>query len=250
MRQIFFYTLILLAAPAWLSAQDPVAAAMRNTVWPDAGAAGDGFGWSIFSRQYYSIANWNATGILAGYTSGSGRSDVLICRDGIPGYSWYHFYLSHSRQFKKISGMLQLRFSMIRLKEQPPVLRLGGNINMCWTMSQMLNLQVSIYDFPGWLLPSNATRGDPAMEFLLFHEPGRLIGLMAGFQISQLQFGPVTSGIRINLNDKVDLLGQLKVLPFGVTLGMSWKLSEYKAKIWLEQRNGLGVTPTMLVGSK
>ena len=248
MRQIYFYTLILLAAPAWLPAQDPVAAAMRNAVWPDAGAAGKGFSWSLFSRQYYSISNWNATGLSAGYTSGFGYSSVVVIRDGIPGYSWYHLLLSHNRQFDKISCMLQLRFSMIRLKEQSPVFRLGGNINLTWLMSPMLKLHFTIYDFPGWLFPSNATRGDPAMEFFLFHEPGRLIGLMAGFQISQLQFGPVTSGIRININDQVGLTGLFNVLPFGVSFGISWQLNGFRFNGWLEQRNGLGVTPMMQVG--
>ncbi len=248
MRPIYFFILMFFAAPAVLPAQDPVAAVMRNTVWPDAGVAKKSFDWSLFTLQYYCVSNWNATGISAGYTSGSGHSSFVFLRDGIPGYSWYHLYLSHFRQFRKVSCMLQLRASMIGLKERPPTLRLGGNIDLSWKVSEMLSLQVDIFDFPGWIFPSNVTRGDPEMAFFLFHEPGRLIGLIEGFRISQLQFGPITSGIRINLNDKISLIGLFDVLPFGVSLGINWTLNRYNLHVRLEQHNGLGITPEVQIG--
>ncbi|TSA36764.1 MAG: hypothetical protein D4R64_06925 [Porphyromonadaceae bacterium] len=250
MRPICFITLVLFLAPVRLVAQDPMATAMRTTDWPAALKAGDGIGWSVFSKQYYFVSNWNATGLSVDYTSAMGQSAALICRDGIPGFSWYHLYLSHYGQFKKISGMLQLRFSLIDLKDRPTVFRLGGNIRTTWSMSQTLMLQVSLYDFTGWILPVTAiARGDPAMQFLLFHEPGRLIGLASGFQVSRAQFGPVTAGIRVNINDQIGLIGLFDVLPFGITLGVGWKLKGYRINGWIEHRNGIGLTPMVEISS-
>ncbi|MCX6225701.1 MAG: hypothetical protein NTV01_13285 [Bacteroidia bacterium] len=251
MRLICFSILIGFLVPVCLIAQDPVATAIGTTVWPAAATADQGIGWSVFSKQYYCVSNWNATGLSVDYTTSTGQSAALVCRDGIPGFSWYHLYLSHYRQFKKISGMLQLRFSLIDLKDRPPVFRLGGNILATWSMNQTIMLQVSIYDFPGWIIPATAiARGDPAMQFLLFHEPGRLIGLATGFRVSRCQFGPVTAGIRVNVYDQIGLIGLFDVLPFGISFGISYQLRGYVFKGWLEQRNGMGVTPIMEVGSR
>ncbi len=144
--------------------------------------------------------------------------------------------------------MLQLRFSLVDLKDRPSVFRLGGNIRTTWSMSQTLMLQLSIYDFTSWVLPVAAiARGDPAMQFLLFHEPGRLIGLVTGFRISRSQFGPVTAGIRVNINDQIGLTGLFDVLPFGISLGINYRLKGYIIRGWMEHRNGMGLTPMMEV---
>ncbi len=45
MRPICFLSLILCAVQVPLIAQDPVAAAMRTTEWPDAAEVGEGIGW-------------------------------------------------------------------------------------------------------------------------------------------------------------------------------------------------------------
>lgn len=245
MRLICLYTLIVFSLPCSLCAQDPVAAAMRRTVWPDSEMSSQGLQWSCFSRQYYAISNWNSTGISAGYSSGSGHSAVVASRDGIPGFAWYHLYLSHYHRFGNAGAMLQLRFSMIQLKERPPAFRLGGNLLISWTVSDMFRFQVLVYDFPGWIVPFPAVAGDPAMNFLVFHEPGRQIGLSAGFRINQMQFGPVMSGIRFNLNDKISLTALLTILPVGVSIGLNWNLGGYKIRGWLEQSSGLGLTPTV-----
>jgi hypothetical protein len=250
MRPIVFFTLMVLVAREPLLSQDPVATAFRITEWTGAVKVDKNIGWSVFSRQYYCLSNWNASGLSVSYTSNAGQSSALVCRDGIPGYSWYHLYLSHYRHFKNISGMLQLRFSVIDLKDNRMVFRLGGNIRTGWSISQILLLQVSIYDFTGWILPSTAiARGDPAMEFLLFHEPGRLIGLAAGFQVSRSQFGPVRAAIRVNINDEIGVVGLFDVLPFGISLGINWKLKGYKVMGWLEHRTGVGSTPMMIISN-
>lgn len=249
MRPNCLLSLLIFAIPVKVAAQDPVATAMRTVAWPDPVQAEEGIGWSVFSKQYYCVSNWNATGLTFAYTSGAGQSAAMICRDGIPGFSWYHVYLSHLRQFRKLTGMLQLRFSLIDRKDRPPVFRLGGNILASWTMSQALVLQVSVYDLTGWFLPEKAiARGDPAMQFLLFHEPGRLIGLTAGIRMSRSRFGPVAAGIRVNVNDQIGLTGFFDVLPFGVSIGINWMLKGYMLKSWIGQRNGMGVTPMVEVG--
>ncbi len=245
MRLICLFTLIVFFVPYPLPAQDPVGAAMRVTTWPDSGMKESGLEWSCFSRQYYTISDWNATGISAGYSSDAGHSAIVVIRDGIPGFAWYHLYLSHYRRFNNFGAMLQLRFSTINLRSRPPAIRVGGNLHMSWTMSESLGLQVLIYDFPGWILPMRMVTGDPALDLLIVHEPGRQIGLAGGFRISQLQFGPVTSGIRFQLNEKISLTALLNILPVGVSIGMNWNLGGYKIKGWFEQRSGLGITPTV-----
>lgn len=255
MRPIYFFPLIRFLVPVALVAQDPVNMAMRTVFWPAAAtatatsivSADHHIGWSVFSKQYYCVSNWNATGFAVDYSDGAGQSAVLIYRNGIPGFSWYHLCLSHDHQFKKVSGILQLRFSAIDLKDGPLAFRLGGNILTSWTLSQILLLQVNLFDFPGWVLPGTpVARGDPEMRMMLFYEPGRLIGMAAGFSLSQSHFGPLTGGIRVNLNDQATLTGLFEVLPFGVSLGVSFRINGFLFNGWLGHTNGLGVTPMVI----
>lgn len=230
----------------------------RTTTWPPALAATatasatasshEGISWSVFSKQYYCVSNWNATGLSADYKYGNGQTALLICRDGIPGFSWYHLYLSHFSQFKKVSAMLQLRFSMIGLQDRRPEYRIGGNIRTTWSMSGTLRMQVSLYDFYGWILPGRAVaRGDPAMQFLLFHEPGRLVGLVAGFMLNRSQSGPVTMGVRLNMNDRIALTGLFNVLPFGLSFGITCLIDRYGIDLLLDHTNRLGATPQVVL---
>lgn len=251
MRPIYFLAFFVFIAPAQILAQDPMAMSMRTTTWPETPASGEGLIWSVFSRQYFAVSNWNTAGLSMEYQSGPGQSTALICRDGIPGFSWYHLYVSHNRQFKKMSTMLQLRFSLIGLKNKPPVFRLGGNLQTIWSITETLLLNLTIYDFTGWIMPAPAfARGDPAMQFLLFNEPGRLIALAAGFQISRSQFGPVTAGVRMNINDTVKITGLINALPLGISIGVNWNLKGYSFSGWMEQQNGRGITPMMKISNK
>ncbi|MFA6127121.1 MAG: hypothetical protein WC699_07440 [Bacteroidales bacterium] len=249
MRPICFFILAWITLAFPVVAQDPVSTVLRITGWPAAEKDRSGIGLSVFSKQYYSVSNWNLTGLSVDYSGGEGLTAALICRDGIPGFSWYHLYLSHSRKFKKVSGMVQLRFSVIDLKDRPSVLRIGGNISSSWQMSQNLLLRVTMYDLPGWIFPQEAVaRGVPAMQFLLFHEPGRQLGLLTGFRISQSQLGPVTAGIRVKLFDQLGLATLMEVLPFGFSIGLNYQIKGYRIQGWLEQANGLGITPVIVVG--
>lgn len=251
MRPICFYSWILILIPAGVFAQNPVSTATRTIIWPGLSKESEGTGWRLFSKQYYCVSNWNASGISFDYASGSGRSSVLVCRDGIPGFCWYHLFVSHYRKFNGIAGMLQLRFSLIGLKNGPPVFRLGGNILTSFSISPTLILQTSMYDFPGWILNKTAaTRGDPAMHILLFNEPGRLIGLATGFRISQSQFGPVTAGIRVKPNDQMSLIWFFHALPFGMSIGINWNFNGYILNGWLEHRNGLGLSPMVEISGE
>jgi hypothetical protein len=251
MRPKYFFSLVLFFFPVGLVAQDPVACAMRTTVWSDEAVRSEGIGWSAFTRQFYCVSNWNVSGVSVDYSKANGQSAILFCRDGIPGFSWYHLYLSHFMNFKRFGGMLQLRFSVIDLADPPLVFRLGGNVRTTWSMSPTLELQIGIYDFTGWIFPSaGIARGDPAMQFLLLHEPGRLIGLTTGFQLSRSQFGPVTAGVRVNVSDGLGLIAFMDVLPFGLSIGITYQLNGYGIKGWLEHRNGMGLTPMVEISSK
>jgi hypothetical protein len=251
MRPICFFTLLTFSLPVILLAQNPVALSLRTAGWISRDKPADGIGWSAFSRQYYSLSNWNLTGMALTYTRGSGQSAVMACRDGVSSFSWYNLHLSHYQKFKMLSGILQLRCSWINLDDRPLIFRIGGNILTSWSMSETLVLEATILDFQDWLLPlADVARGDPVMRFLLFHDPGRLIGLVTGFRISRTAFGPVTSGIRFNLNDKVSLSALIDVLPLGIMLGISYQLTGCRLNVQLEQRTGLGLTPTLIIGNE
>jgi hypothetical protein len=249
MRLICFYIFVFHLLPGSLVAQDPVATAIRNNYWPNRDLAKESLDWSVFTKQYYSVSNWNVSGLSVSVNKGNGKASAVFCRDGIPDFSWYHLYISHYQEFKHFDGFIQLRFSLFDMKGKPPILRLGGNAQTTWTISQAFVMQVTVFDFPHWFFsPATITRGDPSMRFFLSHTPGRLLGLAAGFQIGQSQFGPVTAGISLNINEQVGLTGLFNVLPFGVSIGVSWKVKGYFLKGFLENINGLGSTPTVHFG--
>lgn len=247
MRPICFVCWSILSFPAVLTAQDPAATALQVFDWPES-TPGKGVHWSVFSRQYYGISNWNATGVSAGYSTGAGQSTILICRDGIPGFSWYHLYVSHKQVFKSFDAMLQLRFSLISLKEGRPLFRIGGNFLTDITLNSSLLLRLSVFDFPGWILPgAEVARSDPAMQFLLFHETGRMIGLAMGFRLGRSQFGPLTTGISMKINDRIGLFCLLDVVPLGFSTGISYQTKAYQLHLSIEYLNGLGTTPTLRI---
>ncbi len=247
MRLICFTIVLSVVLCSQLNGQQSAAIAMRMPVWPVKANPSTGIGWSLFSRQYYGTSNWNASGITIRYCSLAGETSALLCRDGIPGFTWYHLYFSHYRKFKDISALLQLRFSLIGLKDRPPGFRPGGNLFVEWWVSETVTLQINLFDFTGWISPATILKGDPAMQFFLFHEPGRLIGLSAGFRMSPYQFGPVTAGTRVAFNDQLGITTMLDVLPLGFRLGVVWNLKGYRLQGWFEQKNGLGMSPVFLV---
>lgn len=240
------FALLILSLTTRILAQNPSSLLLRTTCWPEDAKPREGLCWGMFSKQYFCLSDWNASGLSVDYSAGSGATAAWICRDGISGFSWYHLYLSHERKFKKVSGILQIRFSLTDMKGRPPAFRLGGNIRTTWSLSQTLRLQVSLYDFPGWLLPATAIAGgDPVMQFQLFHDTGRQAGLTAGLRISRLQAGPLTLGIRVNMYDRIGLTGLFDVLPFGLMIGINYRLKRYDLKGWLGQGNGMGLTPLL-----
>jgi hypothetical protein len=251
MRPICFFVLIMGCGTPALVAQDPIFTSLRIPGWPETSVHIKGYGWSVFSRQYYSVSNWNVTGGLIRYSSGNGEESALICRDGIPGFSWYHLYLSHYQKIKQISGFLQLRFSLIDLIDRPGVFRIGGNMSIAWSLNPVLEMRIRLYDFPGWLFPGTPiARGDPGFECLLFHEPGRMIGLATGFAMGPSHFGPVRAGIRMNISNQFGLQGMIDVLPLGFSFGMTYQIGNCMTSGWIDHRSGPGLTPMIIVGSK
>jgi len=249
MRPISFITLLAFLVPVAGHSQNPVSTAFERLEWPASERVSEGLAWSVFSQQYFLASNWNASGLSVSRVLGTGISAAMFCRDGIAGYAWYHLYLSHYHRFKGFGAMIQLRFSIIDLIEHPAVFRLGGTIQIDWSIAERLCLQSTVHDFPGWLLPvPRLTSGNPHMQFLLFHEPGRLIGLTTGFRISRNQFGPVVSGIRVNWGDQIGLTGLLGVLPFGISLGITWRPEFLWFRGWFREVNGLGITPMIELG--
>jgi hypothetical protein len=249
MRLICFYAFVLHLLPGILIAQDPVATSLRIISWPHRSIGGESREWSVFAKQYYSVSNWNESGVSVSINKEDGKTSAVFCRDGISGFSWYHLHLAHYQEFKKLCGMVQLRFSLMDMQGKPPEFRLGGNLQTIWMVSDALALQVTVFDFPHWFF-SQATivRGSPSMQFFIYHAPGRLLGLTAGFQTEQSHFGPLTTGISLNVNEQVGLVGYFNVLPFGLTIGVSWKFKNYCLKGFLENRNGLGSSPMMQLG--
>jgi hypothetical protein len=248
MRPISFFIPILLLRAGCLTAQSPVNLALRLPGFEAAPPSPDGIGWMLFSRQYYCVSNWNAAGLAVTRASGGGESAALLYRDGIPGYVGYHLNLSHYQHVGAVSGMMQLRFSVISLTSRRPVFRLGGNLHAVFPLGPALNLETTLYDFPGWLFPGTAVaRGDPAMRFQVFHEPGRLISLTGGFGVSRMHFGPVTAGVRMKVHDQVVVCGYFDVLPFGVSVGVQWRMKWVEVRLRVEQKAGAGVTPMVEV---
>ncbi len=251
MRPISFIILILIFRSGCLPAQLPLNVALRLPSFAAAPSPSDGIGWMLFSRQYHCVSNWNASGLALTRMMGAGESAVIIYRDGIPGFSWYHLYLSHNQQFSKFSSLVQLRFSVIALSGRKPVFRLGGNLQATCVLGSSLKLETTVYDFPGWLFPAApVARGDPALQFLLFHEPGRLISMAGGFGMSRRHFGPVTAGVRMRVQETVEITGFFDVLPFGVSLGVGWRVKGFEVRVRVEQRGGVGVTPMAEVGRR
>jgi len=227
-----------------LFAQDPVAAVLQTLDWPSEAKIGEGPAWALFSKQYYGISNWNASGVALNLNSTGGQSSVIVYRDGVPGYSWWHLYLSHAKQLGQVGVMLQLRASLIDLRDNPPVFRIGGIFQARWSLSPTLHGQLYLYDFTSWILPSaSIVGGDPSIRLQLFHEPGRSIGLVTGLLLGRAHAGPVMGGIRVKMNDQVWFTGVMEVLPFGISLGILWNFGGFKIDGWLEQHNGTGITP-------
>jgi hypothetical protein len=249
MRPVYFLLIpIFCAGFARSAGQNPLYTALREPDWiEDAGAKDSGLSWCGFSRQYYMTTGWNASGIGTTYTSGTGESAVILVRDGIPGFSWEHLYLSHCRTIGEVGLLLQIRFSLITVTGQPPVFRTGGTIATVIPAGESLHLGFTVFDFPGFLFPHAApARGDPTIRLQLWHTPGRQLDLMAAFDLSSSHPGPLTLGIRLNASDQLRLSGQFRVLPMGLSIGMDWRLKSTSIYIGLETSSHLGLTPLII----
>ena len=249
MRPICFYMLLLMVTPFAAVADQPVSLALRLVGWPEDSARAKGFGWSVFSMQYYSVSNWNAAGLAVHFSDGPGVTTALIYRDGIPGFAWYHLCLSQDRQLGPVTGLLQLRLSAIRVAEGRSAFRVGANLMGLYTIQSGTHIEISLFDLPGWWFPdSPVARGAPAMRLLVFHEPGRQIGLCGGGTIQRGHFGPIDTGVRVAVYDHLILQGWFHVLPWGVGVGAGWRALGMDFRFRLEYQGGVGATPFLEFG--
>jgi len=248
----FLFSLSYLLAGGLIStgfAQDARQLILKTPCWyNDKENQHHGFGWSLFSRQYYGVSNWNGTGIGGSYSTSASGSDLIFCRDGIPGLAWYHLYLSHSRHLGIVSGTIQLRFSGVRVASVPPAFRLGANAAISLPVGDHAGIGACAYDLTGWLAPrSPLTRGSPGLRLQGTYCPGDLISLLLSFDMSPYINGPVMAGVRLAINERIALEGLFGILPAGFAIGLTWKLSDYRFQSLVDYSNGLGITPTLLI---
>jgi hypothetical protein len=249
MRPVFFLFIpIALAVPACVIGQDALYSILREPSWRDnailSGKHLKGFG---FTRQYFCTSGWNASGIGASYGARLGESTFLILRDGIPGFSWYHLYLTHCQQIGKIRTQVQLRFSGILTAGQRPVFRLGANLAMGIPVGASARLDIGIWDAPGFLFPRTAlARGDPMIRLQASHSAGCRLDLLWAFDLSPARPGPLYMGIRMKINEQVRISGLVRLLQPGFTLGISWTLHGIHLDFLMNEGSGVGMTPTIV----
>jgi hypothetical protein len=244
MRPVFLLLIMLAVRPLHLLADDPLVLVLRLPGWPLASLS-KGFQWTAFTRSYFCLSNWNASGAGIAYGTGRGISSVLVYREGISGYSDYHLLLSHCVSGKTFGGTLQLGFSIIAVSGSRPVFRTSADIQTSCKLGDALEAEAIVWDLPGWLFPGNAvTRGNPAMQLLLFHDPGKPVRLTGGFRMAPGHFGPLTAGIRLVINDRLAMDGFFDLLPLGTTISVDWRLEKVSVRISAARIAGTGMTPT------
>ena len=249
MRPVFFSCIpIFLAAPACLTAQDAVFSLLREPAWINIlSSSGMRLQWMGFTRQYFSTSGWNASGIGVSYSAHQGESAFLIVRDGIPGFSWYHLYLSHSHQIASLSTRVQIRFSGILTTGEHPVFRMGADLGVGIPVGETTRLDFGVWDAPGFLFPRAApARGDPMVRLQATHSPGRRLDLLWALDLSPALPGPLCMGIRMKLNDQIRISGLIRILQPGFTLGISWNLRGTRLIFLMDEGSGVGLTPTVV----
>lgn len=241
---------ICLVAPACLIGQDAVFSILREPAWSDnPPPSGKRLRWTGFTRQYFCTSDWNASGIGVSYSANQGESSFLMVRDGIPGSSWYHLYLSHNHQIARLSTRVQIRFSGILTAGERPVFRMGANLGIGIPVGETTRLDFGVWDAPGFLFPRAApARGDPMIRLQTTHSPGRRLDLLWALDLSPALPGPLYMGIRMKINDQLSLSGLIRILQPGFTLGISWNLHGTRLIFLMDEGSGVGLTPTMVAG--
>ncbi|MFH0760573.1 MAG: hypothetical protein V2A67_03620 [Bacteroidota bacterium] len=246
----FLFIPIVFAAHAGVTGQDAVLFLLREPAWNNqSDLSGKRLQWTGFIRQYFCTAGWNASGIGVSYHAGQGESSALIMRDGIPGFSWYHLYLSHRQQIEQLNTRIQLRFSGILTAGQRPVFRLGANLAMGIPVGEATRIDIGVWDAPGLLFPRAApARGDPMIRLQATHSPGRLLDLLWALDLSPARPGPLYMGIRMKINEQLRISGLIRILQPGFTLGISWSLHGMHLNFLMDEGSGVGMTPTIVAG--
>lgn len=145
---------------------------------------------------------------------------------------------------------MQLRFSLISTSGNL-VFRPGGNLQLDWSLDDRTRIRFRVYDFSGFLLNRfSGFRGDPGIQLLVSHQPGRLIGITTGLEMGPGPLGPVIMGVSIPWNDRITLTGVIEALPFGFALGIHYRPGDTWYRGWFRQINGLGLNPMIEIGRK
>jgi len=251
-RVSFLFFLVAFSIPAGGSGQDAAWLALREPQWHrDNYGSGKRFRLTGLARQFFCTSEWNVAGLGFSYQAREGASSLFILRDGIPSFSWYHLYLSHSQSFNKITTILQLRFSGILVADRPPAFRLGGNLGIDLPVGGFTRIGLTVWDFPGFLFPRAAlARGDPMIRLQTSHSPGRQLDLLWALDLSPAHPGPLYMGVRMRINDQLSLLGLAQILQPGFTLGISWNLRGTQLVFLTDEGSGVGLTPTIVAGGE
>jgi hypothetical protein len=88
------------------------------------------------------------------------------------------------------------------------------------------------------------------MHFLIEHQPGRSVALLAAYRLKPHESGPVSLGIRMNFNKMISVTGVMDLLPFGVSLGLNYSLKGFRIRGCLDHRAGPGLSPVLEFGSE
>ncbi|NLO67111.1 MAG: hypothetical protein GX098_00870 [Bacteroidales bacterium] len=246
---IFISTLILLLVAGPLHSQTAASLALNLPDWSGRIPEHEqSVAYQVFSRQYFCLSDWNATGVGVSWHAPGAVSGVLTCRDGISGFARYHLYLSHGRQIGMLSTTMQLRFTLISAKPRPLAFRLGANARILCHMTDNAAAGIELYDIPGWLLPDTPlTCGAPRLKVLVRFIPDPQLAVMLALDISSLSVGPFLGGVRVELPANLALELLVHLMPGGVGVGLTWSPDRYAIRALFDHQMNTGLTPTFLM---
>jgi hypothetical protein len=145
-----------------------------------------------------------------------------------------------------VSGNLVLRFSAITCGDRKITWRLGGYASAFIPLNNS-TVGLELFDFTSWILPRAAlVRGSSGLRFTVTGTPGRLLDLLASFDISGYKSGPLTAGIRLHPGANLSIEGLFRVLPAGAAIGITWSLGKSSVHFLTDYANHLGITPTLI----
>ncbi|MFO7617408.1 MAG: hypothetical protein R6V75_09165 [Bacteroidales bacterium] len=250
MRRYCFLLLLFTTLPASrLHPQTAGCLALNLPDWASqTSGRGKGLGWMAFTRQYFSVSDWNASGAGLQWLAPPAVTSLLACRDGIAGFARYHLFVSHHHQAGPIDATLQLRFTWISARPQPLAFRLGANARITCRLADTALAGIELFDLPGWISPdSPLTQGDPRLKALAVFNPDERLALLMALELSTLMTGPLTGGVRVNLPGQLALEAILHLMPGGVGVGVTWNASRCSVRTLFDHHIGPGLTPTILV---